>query len=60
MIEEYVRRDFGDEAADAYRREEIAALKREKEMFLKFRQRFGELKDKDESTAALSEVDDVE
>jgi hypothetical protein len=60
MIEEYVRRDFGDEAADAYRREEIAALKKEKEMFSKFRQRFGELKDEDESAAALSEVDDVE
>ncbi|KAL3795602.1 hypothetical protein ACHAW5_002798 [Stephanodiscus triporus] len=40
MIEEYVRRDFGDEAADAYRREEIAALKKEKEMLLKFRQRY--------------------
>jgi len=60
MIEEYVRRDFGDEAADAYRREEIAALKKEKEMLSKFRQRFGELKDEDESAAALSEVDDVE
>ena len=42
MIEENVQRDFGDEAADAYGREEIAALKKEKEMFSKFRQRFGE------------------
>jgi hypothetical protein len=59
-IEEYVRRDFGDEAAEAYRREEIAARKKEKEMFLKFRRRFGELKDRAESEAAFSGVDDIE
>jgi len=45
MIEDYVRRDFGDEAADAYRRDEIAARRKEKEMLSEFRQRYGELKD---------------
>jgi hypothetical protein len=62
MIEEYVRRDFGDEAADAYRREELAALKKEKEMLSKFRRRYGELKDDDEGTESeltFSDVDGV-
>jgi hypothetical protein len=59
-IEKYVYRDFGDKAGDAYQREEIAALKKEKEMFLKFCQRFGELKDKVVSEAAFSEADDIE
>jgi len=45
MIEDYVRRDFGDEAADAYRRDEIAARRKEKEMLSEFRQRYGELED---------------
>jgi len=45
MIEDYVRRDFGDEAADAYRRDEIAAGVKEKEMLLQFRDKYGELND---------------
>ncbi|KAL7536012.1 hypothetical protein ACHAXR_006860, partial [Thalassiosira sp. AJA248-18] len=45
MIEDYVRRDYGDEAADAYRRDEIAARRKEKEMLTSFRQRYGELKE---------------
>ena len=32
MIEEYVRKDFGDEAADAYRQQEIAFRKKERKM----------------------------
>jgi hypothetical protein len=60
VIKEYVHRDFGDKAADAYQQEKIAALKKEKEMFLKFCQRFGELKDKVVSEAAFSEADDIE
>ena len=48
MIENYVRNDFGDEAADAYRLEEIAARLKEKETLSKFRERYGELKDDDE------------
>lgn len=32
MIEEYVRKDFGDEAANAYRLEEIAYKKKERKM----------------------------
>jgi len=45
MIEDYVRRDFGDEAADAYRRDEIAARVKEKEMLSQFRDKYGELND---------------
>ena len=45
MIEDYVRRDFGDEAADAYRRDEIVARVKEKEMLLQFRDKYGELND---------------
>mmetsp|Transcript_22149 Transcript_22149/g.46318 ORF Transcript_22149/g.46318 Transcript_22149/m.46318 type:complete len:127 (+) Transcript_22149:3-383(+) len=52
MIEHYVRRDFGDEAADAYRRDEIAARKKEKKMLSSFRQRYGELKEDE-----ISELD---
>jgi hypothetical protein len=59
-IKEYVCRDFVDKAADAYQGGEIAALKKEKKMFLKFRWRFGEWKDGAESKAALSEADDIE
>ena len=44
-IEEYVRRDFGDEAADAYRQEEIAHRRKEQKMLKQFRERYGELKD---------------
>jgi hypothetical protein len=58
-IKEYVCRDFG-KAPDAYQREEIAALKKEKEMFLKFCWRFCDLKDKAKSEAAFSEIDDIE
>ncbi|KAL3823685.1 hypothetical protein ACHAXA_007256 [Cyclostephanos tholiformis] len=58
-IEEYVRRDFGDEAADAYRREEMAALRKEKEMLLKFRRRYGELKDDDEVAKSELTFSDV-
>jgi len=45
MIEDYVRKDFGDEAAGAWRRDEIEARKKEKETLSKFRQQYGELKD---------------
>lgn len=45
MIEEYVRRDFGDEAADAYRQEEIAYRQKERQRLEQFRKRYGELKD---------------
>ena len=48
MIEEYVRRDFGDDAADAYRQDVIAARKKEKQMLLNIRQRSGDLKDDDD------------
>ena len=48
MIENYVRNDFGDEAADAYRQEEIAARLKEKENLSKFREKYGELKEDDE------------
>ena len=44
-IEDYVRRDFGDEAANVFRREEVAARIKEKEMLIGFRQRYGELDD---------------
>ena len=37
MIEDYVRKDFGDEAAGAWRKDEIEARKKEKEMLSKFR-----------------------
>lgn len=47
MIEEYVRRDFGDEAADAYRQEEIAYRQKERKMLEQFRERYGEMKDND-------------
>jgi len=46
-IESQVRRDFGDEAADAYRQDEIAARLKEREMLSSFRQRYGELKDEE-------------
>lgn len=49
MIEDYVRKDFGDEAADAYRREEIAARQKEKEMLTEFRRQYGEMEDGDTS-----------
>ena len=45
IIEDYVRRDFGDEAADAYRRDEIVARVKEKEMLSQFRDKYGELND---------------
>ena len=48
MIEEYVRRDYGDDAADAYRQDEIAARQKEKQMLLNIRQRSGDLKDDDD------------
>ena len=48
MIENYVRNDFGDEAAEAYRLEEIAARLKEKETLSEFRERYGELKEDDE------------
>lgn len=49
VIEDYVRKDFGDEAADAYRRDEIAARQKEKDMLSEFRQRYGEIEDDDTS-----------
>jgi hypothetical protein len=60
VIKEYIHRDFGNKAANAYQQEKIAALKKEKEMFFKFSRRFGELKDEAESEAAFSEADDIE
>ena len=45
MIEEYVRRDFGDEAADAYRQEEITYRQKERKRLEQFRERYGELGD---------------
>eukprot|EP00984_Skeletonema_dohrnii_P007654 scaffold2797_cov133-Skeletonema_dohrnii-CCMP3373.AAC.2 len=47
MIEEYVRRDYGDEAADAYRQEEIAYRQKERKRLEQFRERYGELNDDD-------------
>jgi len=47
MIEEYVRRDFGDEAADAYRQEEIAHRQQERKRLEQFRKKYGELDDDD-------------
>lgn len=49
VIEDYVRKDFGDEAADAYRRDEIAARQKEKGMLSKFREQYGEIEDGDAS-----------
>lgn len=43
VIEDFVRKDFGDKAADAYRRDEIAARQKEKEMLSDFRRRYGEM-----------------
>jgi len=64
MIEEYVRRDFGDDAADAYRQDEIAARQKEKQMLLNIRQRSGDLKDEDdqvtESEPTFPDVHDTE
>jgi hypothetical protein len=54
-IEEYVRRDLGDDAADAYRQDEIAARKKEKQMLLNIRQRSGDLKDDDDQVVTKSE-----
>jgi hypothetical protein len=54
-IEEYVRRDLGDDAADAYRQDEIAARKKEKQMLLNIRQRSGDLKDDDDEVVTESE-----
>jgi hypothetical protein len=45
IIEEYVRKDFGEEAADAYRQEEIAHRLKERRMLERFRKKYGELKD---------------
>jgi hypothetical protein len=45
VIEDNIRKDFGDEAADAYRRGEIAARQKETEMFSEFRRRYGEVED---------------
>jgi len=63
MMEDSIRREYGDEAADDYRREEIAARIKEKEMLSTFRQRYGELEDDEtlqpESTSAdIGDVDD--
>lgn len=49
LIEDYVRRDYGDEAADAYRRDEIAARLKEKELLSSFRDQYGELEDDETS-----------
>ena len=54
-IEEYVRRDLGDDAADAYRQDEIAARKKEKQMLLNIRQRSGDLIDDDDQVVTESE-----
>jgi len=45
IIEEYVRKDYGDEAADAYRQKEIAYRQKERERLERFRERYGEMKD---------------
>ena len=45
VIEDNIRKDFGDEAADAYRRGEIAARQKETEMVSEFRRRYGEVED---------------
>ena len=50
VVEDYVRRDYGDEAADAFRRDEVAARRKEKEMLSSFRQRHGEMKDEEKSS----------
>lgn len=55
IIEEYVRRDHGDDAADTYRQDEIAARKKEKQMLLNIRQRSGDLKDDDDQVVTESE-----
>ncbi|KAL9190897.1 hypothetical protein ACHAXT_000603 [Thalassiosira profunda] len=44
-LEDYVRRDFGDEAADAYRQDELAARKKEQDLLTNFRSQYGELDD---------------
>ena len=48
-IEEYVRQDFGDEAADAYRQEEIAYRQKERQRLEQFRERYEDMRD-DETT----------
>lgn len=55
IIEDHVRRDRGDIAADAYRQDEIAARKKEKQMLLNIRQRSGNLKDDDDQVVTESE-----
>ena len=48
-IEEYTRRDFGDEAADAYRQEELAYRQKEKNMLNEIRKRHVKLEDESKS-----------
>ncbi|KAL7548093.1 hypothetical protein ACHAWF_011380 [Thalassiosira exigua] len=57
-IEDYVRKDFGDEAADAFRLDEIAARRKEKEMLSIFRERYGQL-DTEEATLSVPTLDGI-
>lgn len=56
QIEQYVRNDYGDAAAEAFRQEELAFRSKEREMMSNFRQRYGRLKKADEDNKSMKEL----
>jgi hypothetical protein len=47
VVEEYIRKDFGDKAAEAFREREIAFRMKERNMLNEMRQRHGKLNESD-------------
>eukprot|EP00569_Conticribra_weissflogii_P001553 CAMPEP_0171355922 /NCGR_PEP_ID=MMETSP0878-20121228/45464_1 /TAXON_ID=67004 /ORGANISM="Thalassiosira weissflogii, Strain CCMP1336" /LENGTH=820 /DNA_ID=CAMNT_0011861929 /DNA_START=337 /DNA_END=2799 /DNA_ORIENTATION=+ len=48
LVEEYVRREYGEKAAEAYREEELLSRQRAKQVRSQLRERYRKLDDKDE------------
>ncbi|KAL3793302.1 hypothetical protein HJC23_003812 [Cyclotella cryptica] len=57
VVEDYIRKDFGEEAAEAFREREIAFRMKERNMLNELRQRHGKLSENDEDLTSDSSDD---